>query len=146
MPCNHACDTDRCSKWWASLSYQVPFRQAGGCSSWVDVLSPVVQYQRCRAVSNEHTPVLVQDGYYNARELDEEVFKPLGAKLYLDMHTGLLQLTTKNDNIMMSSELAKVLGFSQNTFEGAKMLLRNGLTRSGRTYTADEPHRLAVHR
>ena len=48
--------------------------------------------------------------------------------------------------IMISSELAKVLGFSKNTFEGAKMLLRNGLTRSGETYTADEPHRLAVHR
>ena len=47
---------------------------------------------------------------------------------------------------MMSSELAKVLGFSKNTFAGAKMLLRNGLTRSGETYTADEPHRLAVHR
>ena len=28
----------------------------------------------------------------------------------------------------------------------AKMLLRNGMTRSGDTYTADEPHRLAVHR
>ena len=72
--------------------------------------------------------------------------KPLGAKLHLDTHTGLLQLRTKNDNIMMSSELAKVLGLSQNTFEGAKMLVRNGLTRSGGTYTADEPHRLAVHR
>ena len=84
-------------------------------------------------VSNEHTAVLVPDGYYNAREYDEEVFKPLGAKLHLDTHTGLLQLTTKNDNIMMSSELAKVLGFSQNTFEGAKMLLRNGLTRSSGT-------------
>ena len=47
---------------------------------------------------------------------------------------------------MMSSELAKVLGFSLNTFEGAKMLLRNGPTRSGGTYTADEPHRLVVHR
>ena len=44
----------------------------------------------------------------NARELDEEVFKPLGAKLHLDTHTGLLQLTPKSDNIMMSSELAKV--------------------------------------
>ena len=71
---------------------------------------------------------------------------PWGAKLHLNTHTGLLQLTTKSDNIMMSSELAKVLGFSQNTFEGAKMLLRNGPTRSGGTYTADEPHRLAVHR
>ena len=97
-------------------------------------------------VSNEHTAVLVPDEYYNARELDEEVFKPLGAKLHLDTHTGLLQLTMKRDNIMMRSELAKVLGFSQNTFEGAKMLLRNGPTRSGGTYTADEPHRLAVHR
>ena len=46
----------------------------------------------------------------------------------------------------MSSELAKVLGFSQNTFEAEKMLLRIGLTRFGDTYTADEPHRLAVHR
>ena len=45
--------------------------------------------------SNGHTTVLVPDGYYNARELDEEVFKPLGAKLHLDTHTGLLQLTTK---------------------------------------------------
>ena len=97
-------------------------------------------------VSNKHTSVLVPDGYYNARKLDEEVFKPLGAKLHIDTHTRLLQLTTKSDNIMMSSELAKVLGFSQNTFEGAKMLLRNGPTRSGGTYTADEPHRLAVHR
>ena len=70
--------------------------------------------------SNEHTAVLVPDGYYNARELDEEVFKPLGATLHLDTHTSLLQLTTKNDNIVMSSELAKVLGFSQSTFEGAK--------------------------
>ena len=40
-------------------------------------------------VSNEHTTVMVPDGYYNAPELDEEVFKPLGAKLHLDTHTGL---------------------------------------------------------
>ena len=46
----------------------------------------------------------------------------------------------------MSSELAKVLGFSQNTFKAEKMLLRNGLTRSGGTYTAGEPHSLVVHR
>ena len=96
-------------------------------------------------VSNEHTSVLVPNGYYNARKLDEDVFKPLGAKLHLDTYTGLLQITTKSDN-MMSSELAKVLGFSQNYFKAAKLLHRNGLTRSGGTYTADEPHRLAVHR
>ena len=42
-------------------------------------------------VLNEHTSVLVPDGYYNARKLDEEVFKPLGAKLPLDTQTGLLQ-------------------------------------------------------
>ena len=84
--------------------------------------------------------MLVPDGYYNARELDEEVFMPFGAKLHLDTHTSLLQLTTKNDNIMTRSELVKVLGFFQNTFESAKMLVRN-LTRSGGTYTADEPHR-----
>ena len=93
----------------------------------------MVQYQRRRA--DLKLAVLVPDGYHNARELDEEVFKPLGAKLHLDKHTSLLQLTTKNDNIMMSSKLAKVLGFSQSTFEGVKMLLRNGLTRSGGTYT-----------
>ena len=51
-------------------------------------------------VSNEHTTMLVLDGYYNAHELDEEVFKPLGGKLHLDTHTGLLQLTTKNDKIL----------------------------------------------
>ena len=97
-------------------------------------------------VSNEHTTMLVTDGYYNAHELDEEVFKPLGAKLHLDTHTGVLQLTTKNDQVVISSEFAKVLGFSQNTFEAEKMLLRNGPTRSSKTYTADEPHVLAVHR
>ena len=90
--------------------------------------------------------MLVPDGYYNAHELDEEIFKPLGAKLHLDTHTGLLQLTTKDDKIVMSSELAKVLGFSQNAFEAEKMFLRNGPTRSSKTYTADEPHGLAVHR
>ena len=97
-------------------------------------------------VSNEHTTVLVPDGYYNAHKFDKEVFKTLGAKLHLDTHIGLLQLTTKNDNIVISSEFSSVLGFSQNTFEGAKMLLRNGLTTSGATYTADKPHTLAVHR
>ena len=97
-------------------------------------------------VSNEHTTMLVPDWYYNAHELDEEVFRPLGAKLHLDTHTGLLQLTTKNDKIVMSSELAKVLGFSQNTFDAEKMLPRNGPARSIKTYTADEPHGLAVHR
>ena len=54
-------------------------------------------------------------------------------------------LTTKNDKIVMSSVLAKVLGFSQNTFEAEKMLLRNSPTRSSKIYTADEPHGLAVH-
>ena len=97
-------------------------------------------------VSNEHTTMLVPGGYYHAHELDEEVFKLLGAKLHLDTHTGLLQLTTKNDKIVMTSELTEVLGFSQNTFEAEKMLLRNGPTRSSKTYTADEPHGLAVHR
>ena len=79
-------------------------------------------------VSSEHTNMLVPDEYYNAHKLDEEVFKPLGAKLHLDTHTGLLQLSTKNDKIVMSSEFAKVLGFSQNTFEAEKMRLRNGPT------------------
>ena len=34
----------------------------------------------------------------------------------------------------------------QGPFVDEKMLLRYGLTRSSKTYTADEPHRLAVHR
>ena len=97
-------------------------------------------------ISNEHTTMLVPDGYYNAHEIDGEIFKPLDAKLHLDTHTWLLQLTTKNDKIVMSSELAKVLGFSKNTFEAEKMLLRNGPTRSSNTYTADEPQGLAVYR
>ena len=76
---------------------------------------------RCNErVSNEHTTMLVPDGYYNAHEFDEEVFKPLGAKLHLDTHTGLLQLTTKNDKIVMSSELAKVLGFFSKYFQSRK--------------------------
>ena len=65
-------------------------------------------------VSNEHTTVLVPNGYYNACELDEEVFKPLGAKLHLDTHTGLIQLATKNDNIVpgISSRLVVAQGLN----------------------------------
>ena len=99
-------------------------------SGWLEValceLTYYHQWYNIRGagrVSNEHTSVLVPDGYYNARELDQEVFKPLGAKLHLDTRTTLLQLTTKSDNIMMRSELAKVLGFSQNTFKGRKCSL-----------------------
>ena len=43
-------------------------------------------------VSNRHT---IPDGHYNACELDEEVFQPLGTKLCLHAPTGRLQLSAK---------------------------------------------------
>ena len=138
MSCNHAFDTDRYSKSLAGLSHQCA---PVGSDVALCELTYYHLWHNIRGterVSNVHTTVLVPEGYYNARESDEEVFKPLGAKLHLDTHTGLLQLTTKNYKIVMSSELVKVLGFPKN--------FRNVPIRSSKTYTADEPHRLVVHR
>ena len=120
MPYNHACDTENGEPVYLTRSL------SGGLKVALCELTYYHQWYNIRGVgrvSHEHTAVLVPDGYYNARVLDEEVFKTLGAKLHLDTHTGLLQITTKNDKIMMSSELAKVFGFTQNTFEGAKCSL-----------------------
>ena len=80
--------------------------------------------------SNGHT---IPDGYYNACELDEEVFQPLGTELRLHAPTGRLQLSVKK-RLALNSRLAKLLGFTRRTFE------------PGKTYLADEPHRLTVHR
>ena len=97
---------------------------------------------------------MIPDGYYNVCELDEEAFRLLGAKLRLHHLTGRLQLhpgnvrgnnieivvagsgaaTAAKKRLVLNSGLAKLLGFSRETFE------------PGKTYTADEPHKLAIHR
>ena len=71
------------------------------------------------------------DGYYNVCELNEQ-FEPLGAELHLHTPSGRLQLSTKK-RLVLNRGLAKLLGFSRDTFEPGK-------------YTAAEPHRLTVHR
>ena len=38
MPRYHVRDTDQYSKWWVGLSHLVPFRRAGGCSLWANLL------------------------------------------------------------------------------------------------------------
>ena len=80
--------------------------------------------------SNGHT---IPDGYYNARELDEEVFQPLDTELCLHEPTSRLQLSTKK-RLALNRRLAKLLGFTRKTFEPDK------------TYLANEPQRLTVHR
>ena len=97
---------------------------------------------------------MIPDGYYNVVELDEEAFRLLGAKLRLPPPTGRLQLrpgnvqannneiviagsgaaTAAKKRLVSNSGLAKLLRFSLETFE------------PGKTYTADEPHKLAIHR
>ena len=75
---------------------------------------------------------MIPDGYYNVCELNEEVFEPLGTELHLHAPTGWLQLSAKK-LLALNSQLAKLLGFTRRTFE------------PGKTYLADEPHRLVVH-
>ena len=78
------------------------------------------------------TTLKIPDGYYNACELDD-VLQPLGAELCLHAPTGRLKLSAEK-RLVLNSWLADFLGFSRDTFE------------PGKTYTADEPHRLAVYR
>ena len=61
------------------------------------------------------------------------MYQPLGAELNLNTPTGRLQLSTKK-RLVLNSGLAKLLGFSRDRFKPDK------------TYTAGEPHRLAVYR
>ena len=72
----------------------------------------------------------IPDGYYNVCELDEEVFRPLGAKLRLHAPTGRLQLSAKKC-LVLNSGLAKLLGISRETFEPSQ------------SHIAEEPHCLA---
>ena len=58
----------------------------------------------------------------------------LETELNLHKPTGRLQLSTKRLPLVLSSGLAKLLGISRVIFE------------SGKEYTADEPHRLAIYR
>ena len=62
------------------------------------------------------------------------MLQPLGTELRLHAPTGRLKLTPET-RLVLNRRLADLLGFnSQDTFE------------PGKTYTADEPRRLAVHR
>ena len=83
-------------------------------------------------VSTGQTTPKIPDEYYNACELDD-VLQLLGTELRLHAPTGRLMLSAEK-RLMLNRRLADLLGFSRNTFE------------PGKTYTADEPHRLAVHR
>ena len=83
-------------------------------------------------VSTGRTTLKIPHGYYNACELDD-VLQPLGAKLRLHAPTGHLKLSAEK-RLVLNRQLADLLGFSRDTFE------------PGKTYTADEPHRLAVYR
>ena len=63
------------------------------------------------------------------------MFQPLAAELScLHAPTGRLQLSVKKKRLVLNSGLAKLLGFSRDTFE------------PGEAYMADEPHRLVIHR
>ena len=83
-------------------------------------------------VSTGRTTLKIPDGYYNACELDD-VLQPLGTELRLHAPTGHLKLSAEK-RLVLNRRLADLLGFSRDTFE------------PGKTYTADEPHRLAVYR
>ena len=73
IPWHYACDTDRCLKWWAGLSHQVPFRRPEVALCELTYYHQLYNIRGAGRVSNEHTAVLVPDEYYN--ELDEEAFQ-----------------------------------------------------------------------
>ena len=82
-------------------------------------------------VNGEHV-TWIPDGYYNVCELNEDVFEPFGAELHLHTPTGRLQMSARKRRVL-NRGLAKLLGFTRDKFE------------PGKTYIADEPHRLAIH-
>ena len=77
---------------------------------------------RSRSVSSRITT----DGSISVCELDKEAFWPLGAELSLHAPTSCLQLSVKK-HLILNSGLAKLLGFSRETFE------------PGQSHIADEP-------
>lgn len=84
--------------------------------------------------NNKVSGVLIPDGYYNSCELDEHVFRPLGAELHLHAPTGRLQLSARKERLVLNKNLAETFGFTRKVFEASK------------THIADKPHRLAIHR
>ena len=78
-------------------------------------------------VSTGQTTLKIPDGYYNACKLDD-VLQPLGTEVRLHAPTGRLKQSAEK-RLLLNRRLADLLGFYRN-----------------KTYTADEPHRLAVHR
>ena len=84
-------------------------------------------------ISDGRTVFNIPDGYCNVCELDKEAFRPLRAELRLHAPTGRLQISSKK-RLVLNRGLAKLLGFSRETFE------------LGHSHIADEPHRLTIHR
>ena len=83
-----------------------------------------------KKVGNVQHVTWIPDGYYNVCELNEDVFEPLGAELHLHTPIGRLQMSARK-RLVLNRGLAKLFGFTRDEFE------------PGKTYIADEPHRLA---
>ena len=120
----------------------VPLEHTSACEGLEVALCELTYYHRLKNISaalgNNEVPTKdstasIRDGYYNVCELTNEIFEPLGAELSLHAPTGRLQLSAKK-RPALNCRLAQLLGFSRATFE------------PGKTYNADEPHRLVVHR
>ena len=83
-------------------------------------------------VNGEHV-TRIADGYYSVCELNEDVFELLGAELHLFIPNGRLEMSSRK-RLVLNRGLAKLLGFARDKFE------------PGKTYIANKPHRLAIHR
>ena len=84
-------------------------------------------------VVNEGHVTRIAEGYYNVCELNEDVFETLGAEIHLFTPNGRLQMSARK-RLVFNRGLAKLLGFARDEFE------------PGKTYIADKPQRLAIHR
>ena len=95
---------------------------------WYNICSA---HKNNKVVNGEHV-TQIPDGYYNVCELNEDVFELLGAEFHLHTPTGRLQMSASK-RLVLNRGLVKLLGFARDEFE------------PGKTYIADEPHRLAIH-
>ena len=84
-------------------------------------------------VVNEGHVTRIADGYCNVCELNEDVFEILGAEHHLFTPNSRLQMSARK-HLVLNRGLAKLLGFARDEFE------------PGKTYIADKPDRLAIHR